>query len=169
LAAEQWKKSRKKKTPQISLGNLTRFLSPFAKHTESKVGHRRTESLLIPSTNNESLEKVNSATPNLAASSSLEVNPTFKKGHRRAKSDTHDIATVLTLSGESDESRPSSRPSSQLSTHDEEIEDDSSSLTSISGTPSPTPILHFEISITVEVDSGKMFFYQQLYEGDTTQ
>lgn len=169
MAANQWKKSKKKKTPQISLGNITRLLSPFAKHSESKVGHRRTESLLVQPTNNESLEKVNSAVPNLTASSSLEVNPTFKKGHRRAKSDIHDIATTLTLSGESDESRPSSRPSSQLSTHDQETEDDCSSLTSTSCTPSPTPILHFEISITVKVDSGKMFFYQQLYEGDTTK
>ena len=171
LAAEQWKKSRKKRNPQISLGKITRLFSPFTKPSLAKVGHRRTESLLVPpTTTDESLERVNSAVPNLTTSSSLEAKPSFKKGHRRAKSDTHDIAMALALSGESDESRPSSRPPSQMSTtHDEETEDDPLSVSTPSRTPSPTATPVFEISLTVEVESGKMFFYHQLYDGDTTQ
>ena len=173
LATDQWKKSRRRKNTQISFGNLTtRLLSPFSKPAVSKVGahHRRTESLLVSSTTTDNIEKVNSAAANLTGSSTLEVNPVFKKGHRRAKSDIHDIATTLALSGESDESRPPSRLPSQASTHDDEIEDDRLSLASIpSRTPSPTSTPVFEISITVEIESGKMFFYHQLYEGDTAQ
>ena len=135
--------------------------------SKTGVHHRRTESLLVSSKTTESIEKVNSAAANLTASSSLEVTSKFKKGHRRAKSDIHDIATTLALSGESDESRPPSRLPSQA---DDEIEDDNSSLASIpSRTPSPTSTPVFEISVTVEVESGKMFFYQQLYEGDSAQ
>ena len=168
MAAEQWKRSRRKKNPQISIGNITRLFSPFTKPSLSKVGHRRTESLLVPPS--DSLERANSAIPNLSGSSSLEVKPPFKKGHRRAKSDIHEIATAVAMSGESDESRPSSRPSSLLSTHDEGMEDDQLSLVSTpSRTPSPTVTPVFEISVTVEIESGKMFFYHQLYEGDTTQ
>lgn len=134
----------------------------------SKVGCRRTESLLVPPT--ESVERVNSAIPNLSASHSLEVKPLFKKGHRRAKSDIHEIATAVAMSGESDESKPSSRPPSLLSAHDEEMEDDQLSLTSTpSRTPSPTVTPVFEISVKVEIESGKMFFYHQLYEGDAAQ
>ena len=171
LAADQWKKLRRKRNPQISISNITRILSPFTKPTLSKVGHRRTESLLIPpSQTNESLERVSSAIPNLPTSPSLEVKPPFKKGHRRAKSDIHDIASVVAMSGESDDSRPPSRPSSQLSTHNEETEDDQLSLTSTpSRTPSPTTTPVFEISVTIEVESGKMCLYHQLYEGDSTQ
>lgn len=162
LAADQWRKSRKKKTPQISLSNFTRFLSPFAKPLPS--GHRRTESALVPSATIDSLEKANSALTNLPPTSSSETNPSFKKGHRRAKSDTHNITTTLLLSGESDES---SRPSSRLSS---EVDGDNYSLTSTtSRTPSPTPTVDFEISVTVEIESGKMFFYNQLYDGDTAQ
>ena len=170
-AAEQWKKQRRKNNPQISFGNITRIFSPFTKPTLSKVGYRRTESLLIPSSQtNESLERVSSDIPNLSTSPSLELKPPFKKGHRRAKSDIHDIASAVAMSGESDESRPSSRPASQLSTHDEEIEDDQLSLTSTpSRTPSPTTTPVFEISVTIEVESGKMYFCHQLYEGDSTQ
>ena len=135
--------------------------------SKTGVHHRRTESLLVPSKTTESIEKVNSAAANLTASPSLEVTSQFKKGHRRAKSDIHDIATTLALSGESDESRPPSRLPSQA---DDEIEDDHSSLASIpSRTPSPTSTPVFEISVTVEVESGKMFFYHQLYEGDSAQ
>ena len=124
--------------------------------------------MLIPPT--ESVERVSSAIPTLSASSSLEVKPPFKKGHRRAKSDTHEIAGIVAMSGESDDSKPSSRPPSLLSTHDEETEDDRLSLTSSpSLTPSPTVTPVFEISVTIEIESGKMFFYHQLYEGDTTQ
>ena len=134
----------------------------------SKLGRRRTESLLIPPT--ESVERVNSAIPNLSASSSLEVKPPFKKGHRRAKSDIHEIAAAVAMSGESDESKPSSRPPSLLSTHEAETEDDLLSLSSTpSRTPSPTITPVFEISVKVEIESGKMFFYHQLYEGDATQ
>lgn len=172
LAADQWKKSKKRRNTQISIGNITnRLLSPFSKPSLSRVGHRRTESLLVAPTINESVEKVNSAAANLTTSTSLDVNPAaFKKGHRRVKSDIHDIATALSLSGESDESKPPSRLPSQASTRDEEIDDDRLSLTSTSSrTPSPTPTPVFEISVTVEVESGKMFFYHQLYEGDATQ
>lgn len=173
LAADQWKKSRRRKNTQISFGNLTtRLFSPFSKPAVPKVGahHRRTESLLVAPTTTESIEKVNSAAANLTGTSSLEVKPVFKKGHRRAKSDIHDIATTLALSGSSDESRPPSRLTSQTSTRDDEIEDDRLSLASVSSrTPSPTSTPVFEISITVEVESGKMFFYQQLYDGDSAQ
>lgn len=172
LAADHWKKSQKRKNTQISFANITnRLLSPFSKPSVAQGSHhRRTESALAPSATNESLEKVNSASAYLNPSSSLEVNPSFKKGHRRVKSDIHDIATTLALSTESDESRPSSRPSSRVSTRDEEAEYDRLSLTSSpSRTPSPTPNPVFEISITVEIESGKMFFYHQLYDGDTTQ
>lgn len=175
LATEQWKKSRRKKNPQISFGNITRFFSPFTKSSMLKVGgaaHRRTESLLVPSATNESLEKVNSAIPNLTTTPSLEINPPFKKGHRRAKSDGHNITTILTPSEESCDSNPPSRESSITpSAHDGEADDDRWSISSMpsGSTPSPTPTPIFEISVTVEIESGKMYFYHQLYDGDSAQ
>lgn len=169
IAANQWKRARRKQQPQNPFGNITRFFSPFSKPTETKTRHKRTGSLLVHSNTNDNLGQVKSAMDRLEEPSATSL--TVQRGHRRTKSDIHDIATTLALSG-SDNSRPSSRPSSQLSAHEEMVEDDESSSTPMNPSPSPTlsrsptPSLDFEISIAVEVESGKIHFYNQLYEDD---
>jgi len=163
IATSEWRKARRKEQPQNPL--LTRLFSPFSKATETRSRHQRSGSLLVHSNTNDSLGQVQSATDQVGTTLAIQ------RGHRRARSDIHDIASALALSGGSDNSRPPSRPSSLLSAHEEMAEDDEeSSPTSPSPTPtpsrSPTPTLDFEISIAVEVESGKIYFYNQLYEDD---
>jgi len=172
IATSMWRKARRKEQPQNPFGNLTRLFSPFPKAIDTRSRHQRTGSLLVHSNTNDNLGQVQSATDRVGDHTGA-ATLAIQRGHRRAKSDIHDIATVLALSGGSDNSRPPSRPSSHLSTHEEMAENnEESSPTPTSPSPSPTPsrsptpTLDFEISIAVEVESGNICFYNQLYEDD---